>query len=441
MNKQAWIEAAKAKGIEAFEIYQLRENGRSVSWYEGDVENVTSSRTLGTSIRGIVDGKAANLAMESVDDSRMDETLDRLLDEIKAIGAEEKERLRQPEETEEVRDERTWKSPSMEEIKETMRILEQKALAFDPRVSEVTTVGWEEGAVTREIVNSCGMDVRDESGVQYLVLGIAVKDQDEVKDGYEIEVVRDLAALDLDGFVRRACEKTLDKLGGSPVPSGFYKVILEKDAMTDLFAALSGMFSGEMIYKGISPLKDKLGEKIMSDKITIVDDPRDLSAVSIRNYDDEGCPTRRKVLVEEGVFKTMLHCTKSADTMGAESTGNGFRGGFAGSVSVSPMNFCILPGERSLEEMQEAMGDGLVITDLQGLHAGLDPVTTNFSLQCGGYLVKDGKKERPVTLITVAANYLELMKTVTEVGSDLDWSYHHVVCPSIAFEGIAVSGE
>ena len=88
MNKQAWIEAAKAKGIEAFEIYQLRENGRSVSWYEGDVENVTSSRTLGTSIRGIVDGKAANLAMESVDDSRMDETLDRLLDEIKAIGAE-----------------------------------------------------------------------------------------------------------------------------------------------------------------------------------------------------------------------------------------------------------------------------------------------------------------------------------------------------------------
>ena len=87
------------------------------------------------------------------------------------------------------------------------------------------------------------------------------------------------------------------------------------------------------------------------------------------------------------------------------------------------------------------MKDGLVITDLQGLHAGIDFVTTNFSLQASGYLVKDGKRDRSVTLITVAGNFMDLMKKVEEVGSDLDWSYHQIKSPSIYFKECAVSGE
>ena len=71
--------------------------------------------------------------------------------------------------------------------------------------------------------------------------------------------------------------------------------------------------------------------------------------------------------------------------------------------------------------MCQEMGDGLVIDDLQGLHAGLDFVTTNFSLQCNGYLIKNGRKEKAIRLITVADSFLHLMNQVVEVGNDLDW--------------------
>ncbi|MBQ1508965.1 MAG: TldD/PmbA family protein, partial [Erysipelotrichaceae bacterium] len=98
-------------------------------------------------------------------------------------------------------------------------------------------------------------------------------------------------------------------------------------------------------------------------------------------------------------------------------------------------------GEKDLKALEEAMKEGLVITDFQGLHAGIDFVTTNFSLQCSGYTVKDGKRERSVSLITAAGNFLDLMKKVAEVGSDLDWKYHSVAVPSILFEEISIAGE
>jgi len=82
-----------------------------------------------------------------------------------------------------------------------------------------------------------------------------------------------------------------------------------------------------------------------------------------------------------------------------------------------------------------------VVTDLAGLHAGLDSVTGDFSLQCQGYLVKNGRKDRSVNLITIAGNYLDLMKQVTAVGNDLEWKTHTCASPSIAFAELAVSGE
>ena len=105
------------------------------------------------------------------------------------------------------------------------------------------------------------------------------------------------------------------------------------------------------------------------------------------------------------------------------------------------MNCYIVPGDKSLDELCADMKEGYVITSLQGLHAGVDFVTTNFSLQSSGYYVKDGKRERSVTLVTVAANFLELMNKVVAVGNDLEWSYRSVTCPSIAFSECAVAGE
>ncbi|MBR6321650.1 MAG: hypothetical protein IKR59_02165 [Lachnospiraceae bacterium] len=173
----------------------------------------------------------------------------------------------------------------------------------------------------------------------------------------------------------------------------------------------------------------------------MIDDPRNTDALDIANYDDEGCPTFRKEVVKDGVFTTVLHSTKTAMAAGTKSTGNGFKGSYSAPVSVRPKNCMIVPGEKSLDELSAEMGEGLVITSLAGLHAGINFVTTDFSLQCSGYYVKDGKKDFGVTLVTVAGNFLDLMKKTEAVGNDLDWSYRSIACPSILFTEAAISGE
>ena len=441
MNKAAWIAKAKELGFEAFEIYEARERERTVRWYEGKMDNFTTSDVKGTSLRGIVDGKMAYLALEHVNDDAMDDALKEMRAQAKVLAGKDPEILRAPQEAPPAAPGRTFIQPAMEDILNLLSAFEAKAKAYDARVKQVSYLEWIEETSERSIVNSLGLDIQDGNVAQVLFAGVIVSDGKEMKDDYHFEIVEDLAKLDLDKAVKKTCDGALDKLGAGPVPSGTYDLILEKGAMSSLFGALSGMFSGDLIYKGISPLREGTGRQIFSEKITVVDDPGCPEAMGRYRFDDEGCPTRAKKLVDKGVFTTILHSTKTGARVGAESTGNGFKAGYAASVDVHPQNCYIVPGEKDLDALCEQMGNGLVILDMAGLHAGLNPVTTDFSLQCSGYLVKDGKKDRPVSLITVAANFMELMNRVEAVGNDLEWKYSSFACPSILFKDCAVSGE
>lgn len=441
MNKQAWIECAQKKGIQEFEIYQSVNSQKEVTWYEGQMDTFVSSSIVGTSIRGIVNGNMANIALEKVEDEKMESVLDSLIEQAHTISKEEKDKIRKPEPFDAVITNKTWIHPDMNLVKDTLEAIEKKCLAYDSRISQVADLIWQEAKGRREITNSYGMDLQDADEVQMLMVSVVASENGQSKVDEQVEIVYDLSKFDVDEFVKKSCDKVLLRLNSKSVPSQKTKVILEKSAMTSLLSAFMQMFSGDLLYKGISPLKDKQNKKIFSNLITLIDNPRNLDALSIANFDDEGCPTREKVLVDQGVFITALHDTQSASRMHTESTGNGFKSGYASSVSVYPMNSYIVPGSKSLDELCAEMKDGLVITDLAGLHAGINFVTTNFSLQCEGYWIKDGKREKSVSLITIADNFLDLMNKVIEVGNDLDWSYHQVVSPSILFCECAISGE
>ena len=441
MNKNKWIEYALSQGMESVEIYQSLTTQKEITWFSGQMDTFVSSHVLGTMIRGIVDGNMASMALEDTDDDKMEEVISSLIKQAKTVTTKEQDSLRKPEQTEEVVKEKEFVKPSMDQIKQTLELIEKKCLAYDPRVSQVSYLSFEEATGTREITNSYGVQVYDEDKMNAIGCSVAVSQNDEIKDDALVKVVYDLEKFDVDAYVKELCDKALSKLNATSLKSGSYPVIFEKDAMTSLFASFVGLFSGDLIFKGISPLKGKENTKIFSDKITIIDNPRNLEALTIANYDDEGCPTKEKVLVDKGVFSSMLHDTKSALRMHTESTGNGFKSGYASNVGVSPMNCYIQPGEKSLDELCEDMQEGLVITELAGLHAGIDFVTTNFSLQCSGYYVKNGKCDHSVSLITVAGNFLEMMNDVKAVANDLQWEYKQIVTPSIAFNACAISGE
>ena len=441
MNKEKWLQEATRKGFEQAEIYESTSSGKEIAWFDGQMDKMEISDTESASLRATYNGNLAQVGLEKFEDDMIDSVLDDLKDQAATVTSDDRPKFVKPVETDIVTKETHWVKPDTAQVTELLSTLEKKILAYDPHIIQASALAWSQGESSRAITNTLGLHTADSDYAQYVTASAVAKDGDVIQDWYLVRVVENLADFDIDAFVKELCDEALFRTTAKSVPSKNYPVILHRNAMSSLLSAFSGLFSGELISRGISPLKDKLGEKIFSDKITIVDDPRNTDALTIANFDDEGSPTYKKYVVRNGVFETILHNTTTAARMGMETTGNGFKGGYASPVSVSPMDMYIVPGEKSLDQLMEDMGSGLVITDLEGLHAGIDFVSTNFSLQARGYLVEDGKKSRGVTLITAADSFLHLMNEVEEVGSDLEWEYKMIVSPSIRFKGISISGD
>ena len=441
MNKQKWIACALEKGFESFEIYQSRSREKKITWYEGRMDTYVVSKVLGTSFRGVYDGRMVNASTEDTSDDPMESIIADMISQAKMISAEDKARIRRPQEAKPLKERKTIVPAKTEDIFEVLKKIEQDILAADPRIFQVTYLICAEEETTVEITNSYGMDISESSSRYEIYASAAARENEEVRTGYEYTAFTDFASFDAGEFAALAAEKTTAMLGAVTPKSANVKVIIENEAMTSLFSAFAGMFSGEMIRKEISPLCRKLNEKIFSDLVTIVDDPRNPQACVQRCYDDEGCPTYAKTVVDKGVFRTILHSTKTADAMNAQSTGNGFRRSYETPVDVMGKNLCIMPGTSAADELCASMNDGIVITEFAGLHAGIDFVSADFSLQCAGFLVENGKRTKALTLMTAAGNFIELMNSVVAVGNDIEWKGRTTAAPSIQFASIAIAGE
>jgi len=247
-------------------------------------------------------------------------------------------------------------------------------------------------------------------------------------------ISNDFSDFDIKKISKAIADDALAALGAKPVPSDQYEIVFSNSALATLFSAFQNVFSADAVQKNMSLLKDKLNEKVGSELVTIVDDPFMKKSSRSRSFDDEGVATSYKELIKDGVLNTYLHNLVTAKKDGVKSTGNGFSG------SVSAVNIKMEPGKSTLDEMISSMEEGIFVTDVQGAHAGANAVSGDFSLQAMGYYIKDGKKVRPVALITVAGNFIDLLKDITMVGDDVKMSYYGITTPSIKVKSMPVSG-
>lgn len=188
-------------------------------------------------------------------------------------------------------------------------------------------------------------------------------------------------------------------------------------------------------------LKDKIGEDIGSSKFTLVDDPFASEGFNSSTFDDEGTATKYKKIIDNGNLKTYLYNWKSANKDNVASTGNGFRNSYKSSVSTSATNLYVEKGDKSLDEIFETVDSGVYITDLQGLHSGLNPVSGDYSLSANGYEIENGKIKRPINQITIAGNFFETLRDIEEIGNDLRFSMNGVGSPAIKVKKLAIAGE
>jgi PmbA protein len=192
--------------------------------------------------------------------------------------------------------------------------------------------------------------------------------------------------------------------------------------------------------KGRSLFRDRLGEQVAADVVTLVDDPTNPQAYTATELAGEGLAARRNVLIEHGTLRQFVHSSYSARRAGAAPTGNAIRGGFAGSPSVGCLALQLQPGTRTQAELIADVDDGLLVQTVVGLHSGVNPVSGDFSTGASGMLITNGEVGAPVRELTIASTLQRMLLDVVEVGGDVDWLPMRAAGVSLVLRDVTMSG-
>jgi PmbA protein len=213
-------------------------------------------------------------------------------------------------------------------------------------------------------------------------------------------------------------------------------VVFDPRVSSGLLGHFAGAISGASIARGVSFLKDRLGEQIFASSITIVDDPHRLRGLRSKPFDGEGVRNRRMALIEGGVLKTWLLDCASAKQLGLETTGHAARG-TGGPPSPSTSNLYMEPGTLEPQALIADIREGLYVTDLMGM--GVNNVTGDYSRGASGFLIENGKISHPVAGITIAGNLKDMFLNLVPA-NDLVFRYS-VNAPTLRVEGMTIAGE
>jgi PmbA protein len=195
--------------------------------------------------------------------------------------------------------------------------------------------------------------------------------------------------------------------------------------------------SGDSIYRQSSFLMDKLGQKIAGENVTVIDDGTMPGGFGTSPFDGEGIPTRKTVVVENGVLNSYLLNTYTARKLGLKTTGNAVRG-LAGNPGIGNGNFYLKPGTHSPQQIVAGVKRGLYVTEFLGF--GVNLVTGDFSRGASGQWIENGEFAYPVEEITVAGNLKDMLNNIVEIGDDLLFR-SSVACPTLRIEGMTIAGE
>lgn len=434
-----FLEANKL-GIEDLELYISSSSKLSFSLFHNELDNFSVASTYSLQARGIYKDKFGYARTEK-DDKTTPKFIAETIKENALIN-ETKESAEIFKGSEKYTRKNVF-NPHNQSIPTEYKIalakeMENALRKADKRIVEVE-ISYEEMVEEIKLINSYGLNLKDKTNIAYYYVSAVAQDSaGETKTAYKIAFSDDFDDFNGDKIVEEVLEKTLSQLGGKPCDSNHYKAVLDKKVTANLLTFFLNSCSSEAISKKSSLLVDKIGQLVASKKVTIEERPLTKN-MFFRSFDDEGVATYNKKIVDKGVLKTYLYDLKNARKFNVKPTGNGYKGG-AGKVGISFTNPYLKPGSKSLETVFEEIHEGIYITGVQGLHAGMNPQSGNFSLQASGYLIENGKQGKPVTLITIAGNLFEMLKDVKEVCSDSELLSSGFTCSSIYIKSLAISG-
>ncbi len=435
---------------EGMEVYVTRGTETEVASYEGEVESLTSADSSGVGIRIVVgdaEGAGSQVGFAwagSLEPEVIAATLADARDNARFATPDPDVVLAAPDGVEAVEidlwDDGVESTPMEKKVALAIE-LERATRAADPRVRQVSSANYADSRVEVALASTTGISSSRRRTSASLSVDAIVGEGAETQTGGGFSVGRGPSELVPDEAMDDAVLRATRMLGAQKVRSAHCTVVFDPRVVSTLLAVMASALSGEAVVKGRSFFAGRIGETIGSGGITLVDDPTDLRAYGASSHDGEGLASRRNVLIDEGVLQMFVYDTVSARRAGTVSTGSAVRGGFAGTPGAGCRALVLSPGAKSHDEILAAVGDGLYVQSVSGIHSGVNTVSGDFSVGAEGLMIKGGLLAQPVREVTVASTLQRMLQSVVEIGGDLRWLPGVAAGQTLAIADMALSGD
>jgi PmbA protein len=328
--------------------------------------------------------------------------------------------------------------PTAERIEFAQRA-EAAALAADTRITNSDGGNFDASTGRKIFANSRGFSGEYRaSSCSISASPIALGKNGEMQRDYWYTYARCIGKLDTPESVgAEAARRTLRRLDARRVKTQQAPLIFSPEVARSLVGAIFDAASGDSIYRGSSFFTGKLNEQVAHSSVTVIDDSTIIGGFGTSPFDGEGLPSRRNVIVENGILTNYLLNTYTARKLGMKSTGSASRG-LAGNPGTGAGNLFLIAGSQSPEEILRTIPSGLYVTELMG--QGVNMVTGDYSRGASGLWIENGELTYPVQEITIAGNLKDMFRNITAIGNDLVFR-GSVASPTLRIDGMTIAGE
>ncbi|AWK86528.1 TldD/PmbA family protein [Azospirillum thermophilum] len=432
------IRKARAAGADAADAVLFDSASVSLSWRLGKTEKLERSESGDLGLRVFVGRRQAIVSSTDRSAAALNELVERAVAMARVVPEDPFAGLADPEQLA-----RQFPSldildpdePAPELLIERARRAEEAALAIEGVTnSEGSDAGWSRSTIA--IAASNGFAGSYAVSRQSLSVSVLAGSGTGMERDYDYDTkVYGTDLRDAGEIGGEAGRRAVRRLNPRRVKSCRVPVVFDPRISRGLLGHLTGAISGPAIARGTSFLKDKMGQRIFPESVTIIDDPHVKRGLRSRPFDAEGVAVQRRTIIEDGRLTTWLLDLRSARQLGLSTTGHAARG-TSGPPSPAPANVYMAAGKRSRDAILGEIKDGFYVTDLMGM--GINGVTGDYSRGAGGFWIENGQLTYPVNEVTIAGNLKDMFLNL-EAADDLELRFG-MDAPTVRLDGMTIAG-
>jgi PmbA protein len=437
------VEAAQAAGASDSEAWAEESTSRRVRVYAGEVESLSDAGGRGIGVRAFAGTRSGYAYGTDLTDDGVAELARAAREAAEVADEDEYEGLPERSGSSEVpglasADFADW---STERVVELALAVDRAARSV-PDVTQVENSVYSDAQGSVALANSRGFAASYGATQAWAYSSAFAGEGADLMTGMGVGMGRDPGELDPEAIGAEAGERARMLVGARQPESRRCPVVLDAFVAASFMGFVGAMLSADAVQRGRSLFAGREGDEVADPVLRLADDGTDPEGPSSAPFDGEGSPTGRTGLIEGGRLLGFLYDSRTARRAGRATTGNASRGSYRTPPSVGTTNLVVEGGELALEGLVAQAGDGLYVTEVAGLHSGVNPVSGTFSVGAAGILIENGRLARPVRELTIASDLVSMLKSVSAVGSEVRWVPFggSVKAPPVLVSEMAVSG-